>query len=398
VTRRCRRWSSRRQLLPIVVVAVIAPIAAVGWRAHAVAPEQRRTVALGTTSVHAVGGSVALVATVVNNDEVEHRVRAWFVLAPPGDGDAWRRAVARSSRQELVVGPERRVELRWDEPVTVAAGRYEVWAYVHRELAGDRWVHGDGTRVTGELTVAPEGTVLRRGAVPVGSAIVSDVVAWARTSGPFVRATVRGTVRLDTGVADPTRGIVAEVRAQRVGGTARSVDLGRVPVAGGPVRATFELDTDVPLPAGRYVLGVRLRDATGVVDDVAVDGPPLELPGDERIDRRGAPSGRLAIIDLDPPQLAADRSRVVAVVANTSARPVTGRAWFVVAPPGLDRPWEQASVLGVVRTVALAAGAAERVELAGDAVPAGATAEVSVWVWEDEPDRRQSDVLWWRAG
>ena len=93
-------------------------------------------------SVTFAGGSVALQIGLAAREEEE--IRAWFLLAPPGDPAPWRTAVYRSPVQQRIARPDDPATFSWLERVPpVLPGVYGLTVWFHHAVDGG-WEHADG--------------------------------------------------------------------------------------------------------------------------------------------------------------------------------------------------------------------------------------------------------------
>lgn len=159
------------------------------------------TIAVTGTLAERVGNELSV--SMVLTSETPATVRAWYVLALPGDPEPWRTFEYMSAVEEVQLEPGRPHRLSWREPLVVRDGRYEVTAWVHRNEGGE-WLHaaggpfefgqfgvqGNGVRFAmqhggaaatfAEPVLAPEGDALLVTVEP-GAGVESVGISWAFT-------------------------------------------------------------------------------------------------------------------------------------------------------------------------------------------------------------------------
>jgi len=172
----------RLLLVAVVTIAGAAASSLFEWPSAGVGARGGPTTIDVTETVARRSGNDLVVSMVVATG-TPTTIRAWYVLALPGDPEPWRTYEYMSAVQEVQLEPGRPQTLTWREPLVVRDGRYEVTAWVHRYEDGG-WRHaaggpfefgqfgvvGRGVRFTmqhggaaatfGEPVLAPEGDAL----------------------------------------------------------------------------------------------------------------------------------------------------------------------------------------------------------------------------------------------
>jgi len=128
-------------------------------------------------SVTFAGGSVALQTGLAVREEEE--VRAWFLLAPPGDPAPWRTAAYRSPVQQRIARPDEPATFSWlEQHLAVPPGVYGLTVWFHRATDGT-WEHADGGRFgMAPVVVGEDGSIRWAGPIRIARPpLVAPLVA-----------------------------------------------------------------------------------------------------------------------------------------------------------------------------------------------------------------------------
>ena len=183
-------------------------------------------------SVTFAGGSVALQTGLAVREEEE--VRAWFLLAPPGDPQPWRTAAYRSPVQQRIARPDEPATFSWLERIpAVPPGVYGLSVWFHRAVDRE-WRHAEGGGYgMAPVVVDQDGSIRWAGPIRVGPPrLVGPLVAGRTTRLPLAVSGESSDLvcRASWGLIDPASGDrVVSGHAGRCGNAAVAIPVDTAP-------------------------------------------------------------------------------------------------------------------------------------------------------------------------
>jgi len=361
-------------LLAVLAAALAASLVAVAVVRDDAAPPGLR---LGPVTPSVADGTLTVDTSVAAVAQQSGRYYVWFELTPAGGGRA-------TFVSERVSGTARPPD-EGAEPVTirqaldVPAGAYRLAVWLHTRVRGveaeaDRWAADldlDGLRPAGLRSWAPRDVV-----------IASTKLRTSRQSPAAVTGTVRlrnisgraQTVRLGIGLTDSTDA--------RPTPTTRWAPPQPVALPAGASR-DVAVAADLPLWPGSYRPTVEVRAGDDLLDQFT-GATAVEVGLDPDLARSSLPAGRLMIAAADPPAnwKPGTRHDLAVAVVNLTGSAVTARLLPVMAPAGVDKPWEHSRLSCTAADTRVPAHGRVTLRVRCLRAGAGPGDRISLWVHE----------------
>jgi hypothetical protein len=262
-------------------------------------------------------------------------LRGWFLLAGPSDPEPWQRFGFKSTVIEQTLPAGKEVTFRWNEPLSVPDGAYEVTIWFHQQ-AGDQWVHALGGAF-GSDPFTVNGAPPRLQQLYGGAVATLEIPDLRYESG-----TLRATVQVHPAPGVEKASVVFDLRATGKP-ESKSTYIGRYhPVtfgAGSPEPATIQIDDRLAVPRGTYDLwltadsGVAGSQPQRALYRAAVtqkDDPPYVRP----VDLAGP--FRLGVSAAPPAFRAGQRTMLRLAVTPDAASAACRVAWRILLPDGAE--------------------------------------------------------------
>jgi len=355
--------------------------------------------------------TIHLEMQVKNNTDHGQVIDAWWFLAKPGEAQPWLRFKYQSTRREnLFLEPKSVVELVWEEELAVAAGEYQLSAWVHAGPLGQE-KPADGRFLERKLKLTPATLPYIRPHGPadleiasVAGAVLDDFPEQAPMEIHLPVSLRNGSDRELT--ADVSWDLVYAYEEQPFEATPalRGGILANQRFAAGRW-TTVTFDRQISPRPGRYLLVVRVAahpQQEGVWDDAKLFTTVLEVTDNtagDGIARVAEPSGPISIERLGANQEIITSRSPLSVrldLGSDSSRAEAIRAWWFLSRPGINDPWADNAFVSREVEATIEPGTSQELEIRGIVdVPPG-NYELSVWVHVvTDGDEAPSDGAWW---